>query len=101
MTNNTPDAGATANDKYTELCVVCNGRPCAPRYDFCAECIEEGLNTDNFGRCYPCRDFHDHESCVGVPCQCPCPSPDQIKLQCERDAVLAKLTPRERAILGF
>lgn len=88
-------------DPYTQECVSCERAPCAPKSDFCLECIEAGAEDYNFGRCYVCRDFHDHEHCIGVPCQCVCPAPDQLKLQAEREAVLAKLTPQERAILGL
>lgn len=88
-------------DRFTEDCVIC-GQKAAPRSDFCAECSEEGDPYGwNFGRCYFCRDFHDHEHCIGVPCQCPCPPPDQVARARERDAVLAKLTPAERQILGY
>lgn len=87
-------------DLFTADCVLC-GHECAPRSDFCAECLEAGKDADNFGRCYHCRDYHDHEACIGVPCQCPCPPPDALKRQQERDAVLAKLTPAERQVLGF
>ncbi len=90
-----------ANDSYTATCLHCDREPCEPRRDFCAECIEAGEDVDQFGRCYVCRDFHDHEHCIGVPCQCPCPPPDQLKRDQERAAILLKLTPAERAILGF
>jgi hypothetical protein len=73
---------------------------CTPKSDFCAECIEEGRDEFNFGRCYFCRDFHQHEDCVGAPCQCPCPTPDQTELDRVRDAAIAKLTMAERRVLG-
>ncbi len=88
-------------DPFTAECVICGHRPCAPKEDFCAECIEEDRHIDNFGRCYFCRDFHDHESCIGVPCQCPCPTPDQLQRQRQIEAVLEKLTPHERALIGY
>jgi hypothetical protein len=97
---------ATATDHYLAECVIefCS-RPVATkdgrRLDFCAECIDDGKDVDQFGRCYVCRDFGDHERCIGVPCQCPCPTPDQIARQRERDAALSKLTPAERQVLGF
>ncbi len=91
----------TNTDPLTACCVSCDREPCVPRSDFCAECIEAGEDKDQFGRCYVCRDFHDHEHCIGVPCQCPCPSPDQLKREQERAAVLAKLTPSDRATLGW
>lgn len=90
-----------SDDKFTALCVGCDHFPCALRTDFCEQCIENGIAEMNFGRCYFCRDYHDHEHCIGVPCQCPCPPPDELKRQQERDAVLAKLTPAERQILGY
>jgi hypothetical protein len=88
------------SDSYTDDCVICEQRPCEPKQDFCADCMENGEHHDNFGRCYFCRDFHDHEHCIGVPCQCQCPPPDQRQREQEREAVLAKLTPAERQILG-
>jgi hypothetical protein len=88
-------------DPFTADCVECQNRPCAPKSDFCDECLADGRDDDNFGRCYICRDFHDHEHCIGVPCQCPCPPPDQLKRQAEIDAILSKLTPAERQILGY
>ena len=92
-------ARAKQLDPYTQECVLCNA-PCEGRSEFCKECIEQGEEDDNFGRCYQCRDYHDHENCVGVPCQCPCPLPDQVKKQAEINAVLKKLTPYERSLLG-
>ena len=89
-----------AADVFCSDCVLC-GRPKSGREDFCADCIENGEDDDNFGRCYFCRDFHDHEHCIGVPCQCPCPPQEQLKRDMERAVVLAKLTPAERQILGF
>lgn len=68
--------------------------------DFCAECIAGGEDIDNFGRCYVCRDFQDHEHCIGVPCQCPCPTPDQRRRQQLREEALNRLTPEERWALG-
>jgi hypothetical protein len=97
---------AAATDHYLAECVIefCS-RPVATkdgrRLDFCAECIEEGKHEDQFGRCYVCRDFGDHANCIGVPCQCPCPPPDEIARKQAVAAVLEKLTPSERAILGF
>ena len=95
------DAERLLVDLFTQDCVVCRHAPCVPRSDFCAACIEASEHDDNFGRCYVCRDFHDHEHCIGVPCQCECPGPDQVKRQQERETVLAKLTPAERQILGY
>lgn len=88
-------------DLYTADCVICHHHPCEPKNSFCADCIEAGEHHYNFGRCYVCKDFHDHENCIGGPCQCACPPPDQIKRQREREAVLAKLTTAERQILGL
>jgi hypothetical protein len=45
--------------------------------DFCADCIEEGADDWNFGRCYLCGDG-DHAHCIGVPCQCPCDGPTDL-----------------------
>jgi hypothetical protein len=95
-------------DLYLADCVIC-GRPsiecCVwPRRgtvrDFCAECIEAGEDDDNFGRCYVCRDFHDHDHCIGVPCQCPCPTPDQRRQAELRQQAIEKLTPDEQRALG-
>lgn len=88
----------TKPDQWTGTCVICE---VPTDGDFCAACVEAGEDSDNFGRCYQCRDYHDHESCVGVPCQCPCPAPDQVARERAREAVLSKLTPHERGILGF
>jgi hypothetical protein len=91
-------------DPYLETCVICEHRPCARRSDACdEEDCQDALvanGGDNFGRCYICREG-DHEHCIGVPCQCPCPPPDVVKRRQEREAVLAKLSPADRAILGF
>ena len=54
----------------------------------------------HFGQCYICRDFGDHENCVGVPCECECPPPDERKRQELRASALAKLTPQEQGALG-
>ncbi len=104
--------GGPQPDGYLLSCVVCGGVAVAVgiafgedrggvKADFCAECIAEGRDLDNFGRCYQCRHFHDHEECIGVPCQCPCPTPDQRARTLEREAALMKLTPYERQILGY
>lgn len=87
-------------DIHTEDCVLHRNTPSAPKSDFCAECLEAGADEMYFGRCYFCKDFHQHEECVGAPCQCPCGGPDEAKRQRERAAVLAKLTPEEMRILG-
>jgi hypothetical protein len=87
------------SDPYTEECVLC-GKTCEPNKDFCGECFDSGADEDNFGRCYQCKDYHDHEHCVGVPCQCKCPTPDQRKREADIEAALAKLTPYERGLLG-
>lgn len=103
MTNDPLSAIHQEADPYLAKCVLCNHNRCKPKSDFCAECQEDGgdLYDWNFGRCYVCRDFHDHAHCIGVPCQCPCPPPDQVQRQREQEAVLSKLTPQERSILGF
>lgn len=102
-------------DQYLSECVICGqpaieccvwseGREFQNRgtvVDFCADCIDAGRDDHNFGRCYFCRDFGDHEHCVGVPCQCPCPSPDARHRAQLIEAALAKLDPVERAVLGF
>jgi hypothetical protein len=88
-----------SEDPYTTDCVICQ-KPCAEHSDFCRECLDAGAEEANFGRCYQCHDFQDHENCVGVPCQCPCPPPDQRQRDAEIAAALAKLTPHERQILG-
>lgn len=90
----------TRDNPYTGYCLICED-PIHDGRDFCEqeECSEEAVN--NFGRCYVCRDHHDHEHCIGVPCQCECPTPDVLKRNAEREAVLAKLSPLERQILGF
>lgn len=88
-------------DAFLAYCLECQNRRCAPGSDWCAECLEGGELEETFGRCYFCRDFHDHEHCIGVPCQCPCPPPDQLKREAERNAALSKLTPAERQILGY
>ena len=96
----------TRTDPYMAECVLCGRCPCEPGSDFCTECSvdEFGDRCDpyawNFGRCYLCRDFKDHEHCIGVPCQCPCPVPDQSRHAPDRAVALAKLTPHERRILG-
>ncbi len=94
-------------DTYLGTCVgypysglMCE-RPVVAGWDFCQECIDSGEAEENFGRCYHCRDFQDHEACIGVPCQCPCPPPDARNRQQERERVLAKLDAADRAILGF
>lgn len=89
-----------STDPYLTDCVLCS-RPRKGRSNFCAECGEEGAAEMNFGRCYHCDDYGDHQDCIGPPCQCPCPPPDELKRQKEREEVLAKLTPHERAILGY
>ena len=96
-----PDRPAEARkDPYLDGCVLC-GRRTVSRRDFCEDCIERGEDDDNFGRCYVCRDFHDHEHCIGVPCQCPCPPPDQRQREALRASAAAKLTPEERHALGL
>jgi hypothetical protein len=70
------------------------------KLDFCPACIANGEDVDNFGRCYVCRDFHDHNHCIGVPCQCPCPAPGTLDEHRLREQALAKLTPDERRALG-
>lgn len=97
-------------DRYLGTCVICTRHvvPLCDMYDrrlgeirdFCPDCVAAGEHTDNFGRCYECRDFHDHDACVGVPCQCPCPTPDQRQREELRQQALNKLTNRERAALG-
>ena len=98
------------NDKYLGTCVICS-RPVVPicdSYDrslgeirdFCPDCIDTGEHTDNFGRCYQCSDFHDHDACIGVPCQCACPTPDQRKREALRQQAMSKLTLQELTALG-
>lgn len=68
--------------------------------DFCAECIELDVPSDHFGRCYQCQRS-DHHECVGVPCHCACDvSRATLVREQQRAAILSKLTPEERAILG-
>lgn len=91
-----------SKDPHLGTCVICGQETSSKEYpDFCEECIENEEPASNMGRCYVCRDYSDHENCIGPPCQCPCPPPDQAKKQAAREAVLAKLTPHERQILGF
>lgn len=87
------------DDIYTRDCVVCHNC-CEPNSDFCADCIEKGKDERNFGRCYVCHDFHDHENCIGLPCQCPCPQPDQRKRDAEIEMALSRLTPYERSLIA-
>ena len=107
------DPDALHADPFLADCVICGRRAvelCVWREgqrvggttkDFCAECIESGADDDNFGRCYVCRDFHDHEHCIGVPCQCPCPTPDQRRREELRASAFEKLTPDERHAIGI
>jgi hypothetical protein len=97
------DPQAPEGARLLESCVIC-GHPAVElcvwpqrgtERDFCAECVEAGENEDNFGRCYVCRDFQDHEHCIGVPCQCPCPAPDQRHRAALVESALAKLSPDE------
>lgn len=84
-----------------ECCIYTTGhREGGVERDFCAECIADGHDDDNFGRCYQCRDSL-HHLCIGVPCQCPCPTPDQVALERLRNQALAKLTWEERSALGY
>lgn len=92
-----PYLGTCVGWRYGSPC----GSPVVAKWDFCQECLDSGEAEDNFGRCYHCRDFGDHAACIGVPCNCPCPPPDQIEREREREVVLAKLTPHERAVLGY
>lgn len=59
--------------------------------DFCADCIDEGRDDWNFGRCYECADGL-HERCIGVPCQCECPATDAERLEAEIASVEAQLS---------
>lgn len=71
-------ARVMAADHFTADCLECGAR-LTERGDFCAECRAEGKDQDRFGRCYFCRDYHDHQNCIGVPCECPCPPPEETE----------------------
>lgn len=80
-----------------EVCII--GQPGVVR-DFCAACIENGEDDDNFGRCYECADGL-HERCIGVPCQCECPPTALEALDAEiaaTEAVLARLRRRKMTL---
>ena len=60
-------SGSVPPDPFTINCVLCASRPCVRGRDYCADCLaDDEAETDGFGRCYVCRDFHDHEHCIGV-----------------------------------
>lgn len=92
------------NDPLLAKCVVhlCGQNVAGDRMhpDFCRECIDLGVPDDHFGRCYMCQ-ASEHVNCVGVPCHCGC---DDMRAtlvrEQQRAAILAKLTPAERGILG-
>ena len=92
--------GYEMTDAHTETCVLHPNVARAGKSDFCLECLNEGMDEDNFGRCYICRDFHDHANCIGVPCQCSCPRADELEREVLRRRALAKLTSEERLALG-
>lgn len=88
-------------DIHLAYCVLHPNTAHADKSDFCQECIDEGGDYENFGRCYTCRDFHDHAHCIGPPCQCPCDGPDGVRRQELVESAMKKLTMEEKRALGL